>query len=826
MSFENNSNSNNHQGRRRPPPSSYHHQPPTAAAVGLPVTSRDLDVEDAEGHVLEAVEERHRKGSTASTLVGNSFGHRETSSESRLYRVISSSNASQTSIPNSSLSSATSSQQQQIQKQQQHPANKSQPKPKLFEVAQQVRRMNMIKAALMQSKQQQHHNTKGAHSFLQDIQEEDESSAVMNEGTTSVNSSSTKPNKRGPSYLFSSGDGLMKPTAEEKAKENPYAAKYDHHLLKAESSTSSDSEDEIEATEPTSQHRRHHRSQSTPLNFNAHNGNPMLPLHTNNNNNNNFVPRSAADYIATSQDGYIDASVAGLGQTQSFTSQPSGLLHLTGLHRHSTAQTSTKRKHFFPRWFREVCAMMHPVRVARNCLDIVVESYFLWVGVPCLLASAVLFYLLENPELDFLPGEATLSWWLLFATRQTVTLGLARMTVHVVVDGFMLGTRLAVQTLGPLLTLTAATGKGWPLITACWGLWDVILLHGDNRFQRNWLYFTGMELFSPRYDSGGYILNSSLYTRILFSAIIGGLAVSAKRTVLALRFGRKQFQEFKPRLERILADVVLLSEIATLAEQADKVEEAEAEEEDADGGRWDIMASVKGNNQHLKDFLWAPAPEVAENSSSDNEDFNNSMSSLPRRNMATTNTSSPEEETCTRDDKRAAFANSVMGHHAEAFTTASNAAGLSSGTARMSRPLNKTESGRFRIKDMLDSWEEPESKMEKKEGSEISIHDILKFRRALSHLDEDHPFGTSFGPAMNRDQCIASSHSVYHRLLKLASSVSDESGDKNTGVLTFDVLSLLALNEDGTENLAKKRMLKKVFTPDPSSGRLPLLAFV
>jgi len=285
--------------------------------------------------------------------------------------------------------------------------------------------------------------------------------------------------------------------------------------------------------------------------------------------------------------------------------------------------------------------------------------------------------------------------------------------------------------------------------------------------------------------------------------------------------------EFKPRLERILADVVLLGEIANLAEQAEMVKEAEAEE----AGSWDLMASVNKGNQNLKDFLWAPAPgeEVTEASSSDNEeggdtDADKNYKNSPDRTSIPT---SPRDKTSSTEppktDRRAAFADSVLGDHAEAFSSASQAAGIFGPSPRMSRPLRKTESGRFKLKDMLEAWEEPESKADK--GNDISIRDILKFRRALSHLDEDHPFGKAFGPAMNRDQCIASSQNVYERLLKLAPIT--ESGDSNAGVLTFDILSLLTLNEDGkTENLAKKRMIKRIFTPDPSSGRLPLLAFV
>jgi hypothetical protein len=117
-----------------------------------------------------------------------------------------------------------------------------------------------------------------------------------------------------------------------------------------------------------------------------------------------------------------------------------------------------------------------------------------------------------------------------------------------------------------------------------------------------------------------------------------------------------------------------------------------------------------------------------------------------------------------------------------------------------------------------------------RQSSEISIQDILKFRRALSHLDECFLFGEAFGSTATRDQCIASSHSVYYRLVKLAPTVEKDSEgagcSEGTTVLPFDVLALLTLQEDGkTENHAKKRMIRKIFTPD-RSGALPLLAFV
>lgn len=284
-----------------------------------------------------------------------------------------------------------------------------------------------------------------------------------------------------------------------------------------------------------------------------------------------------------------------------------------------------------------------------------------------------------------------------------------------------------------------------------------------------------------------------MYTRILFSAILGGFAVTAKGTIFALRFGKKQFAEYKPRLEPVLADVVLLSEIATLAEQADKVDEAAMEEDEEPDTSWDpswdLMAAAK-MKQNLNEFLWSP--------------------SLDRQNSqlsTTSNTDLPEgssnDDTEQNDNHPASKQPAV--------------------TMPDPRQLRRSESGRLKVKDRLDPWEVPDDKGDK--AAVINIHDILKFRRALTHLDEDCMFGEAFGLTNTRDQCIASSHSVYYRLMKLAPT-AEEDCEKPPDVLPFDVLALLCLEDDGvTENLAKKRKLRKLFTPDTSGG-LPLLAFI
>ena len=71
-----------------------------------------------------------------------------------------------------------------------------------------------------------------------------------------------------------------------------------------------------------------------------------------------------------------------------------------------------------------------------------------------------------------------------------------------------------------------------------WALWDMILLHGDDKFEQNWLYWTDIELFTPA-NRGGTVLHSDLYRRILLATVIAGVATAIKRTALALYFGKK-----------------------------------------------------------------------------------------------------------------------------------------------------------------------------------------------------------------------------------------------------------------------------------------------
>jgi hypothetical protein len=228
--------------------------------------------------------------------------------------------------------------------------------------------------------------------------------------------------------------------------------------------------------------------------------------------------------------------------------------------------------------------------------------------------------------------------------------------------------------------------------------------------------------------------------------------------------------EFKPRLEKILKESVLLSEVADLAEEADHLQANES-------------------------FRHKPKPSLSKGIGSvkwfAEEDYGAS-DSLPGGND---------------DDSK--------DPDAESNSSSNNATSLGRMDSFGRPALSRTASGSFRVKDLLDRWEEPVNKLDKaSDGS--AIHDILKFRRALSYMDESHPFGESFGPATTRDECIASAHSVYYRLLKLTPDID---------VLSNEVLSMLAQDEDGNEIVPKQVALKRLFRPD-RYNQLPLLAFL
>ena len=128
-----------------------------------------------------------------------------------------------------------------------------------------------------------------------------------------------------------------------------------------------------------------------------------------------------------------------------------------------------KRKKKFFKSFEKSCygyrfsEVFHPVLFVQSFFRFVTSSWFTKLGLPSLIAAFILFYYVGNPTFDFM-DKATASWWLIFVTRQTLTLELALITEFLIIDCFALRSRWVVKLFGPLVTLFVINSKGWPFI--------------------------------------------------------------------------------------------------------------------------------------------------------------------------------------------------------------------------------------------------------------------------------------------------------------------------------------------------------------------------
>lgn len=117
------------------------------------------------------------------------------------------------------------------------------------------------------------------------------------------------------------------------------------------------------------------------------------------------------------------------------------------------------------------------------------------------------------------------------------------------------------------------------------------------------------------------------------------------------------------------------------------------------------------------------------------------------------------------------------------------------------------------LDELLGAWEEPESKRDR--DDKASIASIIQFRQSLTYLNESFPFGVAFGPAATRQECVESAEAVYHRLMVCLPTKM---------YLTFDVLALLAVHDDGEIDEDKLKYLIALLRPD-REGNLTLLDF-
>ncbi|KAK1737000.1 mechanosensitive ion channel family protein [Skeletonema marinoi] len=444
-------------------------------------------------------------------------------------------------------------------------------------------------------------------------------------------------------------------------------------------------------------------------------------------------------------------------------------------------------------WVDNLRKQMHLLAVAFD-LPYVAESVWLFIQnevtmylVPALAVSAFLFYHLGNPSPKILENGATLSWWIIFGLRNYMTLQLAYGSEYVIVDVLALRSTVLLGLLGPLPTLYIIQAKGWPLVSIFWGLWSLALIQNMD----GWLAWTDIEMFTAENHDGG-ILSGDTYLEVLASLIVIGVATTIKRTVLALYLGKRIYFHYKKKVERVMLEMLLITEVSDLSQAIDDFEFIEEEEKAA------RKPSTKGSiAQTFKNTTMADIAKkqlkrsstVAENDSEE-EDKNDEELNL---SLSTDDSEDSDEEK-----------SSQLLPNNPTWNTLRRDTSTQSDTSDVSAPdfhfnplirSNKTQkfprvrpstSTTSQIKSLLYRWDEPVNKQDK-EIEDPTIHEILQFRKALSFLEDSHPFGLSFGPAFSRDSCIKSSKALYKRLLALT---------PGSTVLHFDVIGVLAYNAD------------------------------
>jgi len=492
-------------------------------------------------------------------------------------------------------------------------------------------------------------------------------------------------------------------------------------------------------------------------------------------------------------------------------------------------------------------------------------SFFI---IPAVALAAFSYYRLGNPSFEFLPTDASISWLVLFSVRSYLTLTLAYITEYFFVDILATRSPLSVKVIGPLATLYTINAKGWPFLVTMWGVWNFILMHGSAPYNESWLYFTDIEMFSDNRDDG--ISNSELYKEVLLSMVLAGVATSIKRTILALYLGKRVYIHYKPKLEKLMVDMLLLTEVAELGNALDdfefervdapedgdiprdekkslKISEAfrtstmqdlvqrqkkdkdESDDEPTDDNKIESVGEQKGITSWNRLRTLSNGSEAERNMDKavDEEETTTETSPPPGRpSVETKSIDSDFSETETSKVSKPTRSSPEKADEPPPMFTQENEVYINDlpelenvepPVSTIQEPVQgvlRQASTTVQIKSLLDRWEEPVNKMDKEEDP--SIHEILQFRKALSFLDDTHPFSLSFGPANTRDLCIKSAKNLYKRLLGFS---------PGSNVLHFDVLGVLAYEADGQFDEHKAKGMVRLFRPD-KFDEVSLLAFV
>jgi hypothetical protein len=125
-----------------------------------------------------------------------------------------------------------------------------------------------------------------------------------------------------------------------------------------------------------------------------------------------------------------------------------------------------------------------------------------------------------------------------------VTFTLAISTETLIIDYLFLETQLAVKSIGRVLTLMTVQAKGWPMRIIFWALWNFILIIGDAKWKRHWLWWQSKVALFSTDNQGSEEHTISILIFTMASCLIVGLATMFKRAYFAYYFGRKKYGEY------------------------------------------------------------------------------------------------------------------------------------------------------------------------------------------------------------------------------------------------------------------------------------------
>lgn len=231
---------------------------------------------------------------------------------------------------------------------------------------------------------------------------------------------------------------------------------------------------------------------------------------------------------------------------------------------------------------------------------------------------------------------------------------------------------------------------------------DILVLYGNNAFAKHWLFWQDLIGMCNQQNPPAAFLHGRVYAGILFSMMFVGAVTSLKRLVIATFLGRRSFAHYGPELERILAKMILVSQVAHLARRI------EAKVTSVNIGS--LLASGYVYTMKTADFGDLISDSEADSSPS------GSPRQAMRKSVDDSSDSSPQ-------GFGESLRKSVYGKKLISSISRKNIGMLES--------VTRSSNSKMEILKFLEEWEEPDLKAYA--DSTASVKDILQFVSTISY---------------------------------------------------------------------------------------------